>query len=140
MRVVVVGPRERRQRLLAQLAAAAFEVVAEYDTLPEARAAENGADAVLLVPGADRPRAGGGERVDSPAAPGPAGRVEALTRRELEVLELLAEGMPNKAIARRLSISDQTVKFHIASILGKLGASNRTDAVRRAVGRGLLVL
>ena len=65
---------------------------------------------------------------------------EALTPRELEVLGLLAEGLPNKAIARRLDISDQTVKFHVASISGKLGASNRTDAVRRAVRRGLVTL
>ena len=52
----------------------------------------------------------------------------------------LAEGLPNKAIADRLGISDQTVKFHIASIAGKLGAANRTDAVRRAVRRGLITL
>jgi two-component system, NarL family, nitrate/nitrite response regulator NarL len=56
------------------------------------------------------------------------------------VLELLAEGLPNKAIAARLGISDQTVKFHVASITGKLGAANRTDAVRRAVRRGLITL
>ena len=54
--------------------------------------------------------------------------------------ELLAEGLPNKAIAARLGISDQTVKFHVSSICGKLGASNRTAAVRRAVRRGLITL
>ena len=56
------------------------------------------------------------------------------------MLELLAEGLPNKAIASRLGISDQTVKFHVASLSGKLGAANRTDAVRRAVRRGLIAL
>ena len=61
---------------------------------------------------------------------------EPLTGREVQVLELLAEGLPNKAIAARLGISDQTVKFHVSSISGKLGAKNRTDAVRRAVRRG----
>ena len=66
--------------------------------------------------------------------------VEPLTHREIQVLELLAEGLANKAIAGRLGISDQTVKFHVASILGKLGAANRTDAVRRAVRRGLISL
>ena len=65
---------------------------------------------------------------------------EALTARELQVLELIAEGLPNKAIARRLGISDQTVKFHAASIAGKLGAANRTDTVRRAVRQGFLTL
>ena len=65
---------------------------------------------------------------------------EALTPREVQVLELLAEGLPNKAIAARLGISDQTVKFHVSAICGKLGAANRTDAVRRAVRRGLITL
>ena len=65
---------------------------------------------------------------------------EPLTPREVQVLELLAEGLPNKAIAARLGISDQTVKFHVASMSGKLGAANRTDAVRRAVRRGLIAL
>ena len=66
--------------------------------------------------------------------------VEPLTSRETEVLELLAEGLSNKGIAARLGISDQTVKFHVASIGGKLGAANRTDAVRLAVRRGLIAL
>lgn len=66
--------------------------------------------------------------------------VEPLTARERGVLGLLAEGLPNKAIASALGISDQTVKFHVASIAGKLGAVNRTDTVRRAVRRGLIVL
>jgi DNA-binding NarL/FixJ family response regulator len=65
---------------------------------------------------------------------------ESLTAREIQVLELLAEGLSNKAIASHLNISDQTVKFHVASISGKLGAANRTDAVRRAVRRGLITL
>ena len=47
-------------------------------------------------------------------------------------------GLPNKAIAARLRISDQTVKFHVAAILGRLGAVNRTDIVRRALARGLV--
>ena len=68
------------------------------------------------------------------------GPQEPLTPREIQVLELLAEGLPNKAIAARLHISDQTVKFHVSSISGKLGAANRTDAVRRAVRRGLITL
>jgi DNA-binding NarL/FixJ family response regulator len=65
---------------------------------------------------------------------------ETLTARELEVLQLLAEGRTNKEIAARLVISERTVKFHVSAILGKLGADNRTDAVRVAVQRGLVRL
>jgi DNA-binding NarL/FixJ family response regulator len=63
-----------------------------------------------------------------------------LTPRELDVLRLLAEGLPNKAIALRLHISDHTVKFHINAILGKLHAQSRTEAVVRATRSGLLSL
>ncbi len=64
--------------------------------------------------------------------------VESLTARERDVLQLLAEGMANRAIANALGISEHTVKFHLASIFGKLGASTRTDAVRRGLRRGLI--
>ena len=63
-----------------------------------------------------------------------------LTRREQEVLHLVAEGMPNKSIAQQLSISEHTVKFHVNSIMGKLGAQSRTEAVTRATRLGLLLL
>ena len=53
--------------------------------------------------------------------------VESLTTRERDVLQMLARGLGNKEIAVRLKISEHTVKFHVASILGKLGASTRTD-------------
>lgn len=66
--------------------------------------------------------------------------VEALTPRERQVLELVADGLSNKAIAARLGVSDETVKFHLTAIFGKLGASNRTDAVRLALRRGLVPL
>jgi two-component system, NarL family, response regulator YdfI len=65
---------------------------------------------------------------------------EALTPREREVLQMLATGLANKEIAAKLSISDHTVKFHVASILGKLGASTRTEAVTLAIRRGLILL
>jgi len=65
---------------------------------------------------------------------------EALTTREREVLELLSRGLPNKLIARRLQISEHTVKFHVSSIYAKLGATSRTDAVSRGVRRGLITL
>ncbi|HXZ05056.1 MAG TPA: response regulator transcription factor [Ktedonobacteraceae bacterium] len=65
---------------------------------------------------------------------------ESLTAREREVLELLSRGLPNKLIARRLQISEHTVKFHVSSIYAKLGASSRTDAVSRGVRRGFITL
>ena len=127
MRVILVGTPRQRQALRSRLDGGA-DVVAEFDSLAEAQDSAVAADAVLLpvtVPAAAR---------DDLTA------IEPLTPRELEVLELVTEGLSNKAIAERLGISAQTVKFHLASILGKLGASNRTDAVRRAVRLGLVAL
>jgi DNA-binding CsgD family transcriptional regulator len=66
------------------------------------------------------------------------GDVERLTARERDVLELVGFGHSNKTIALRLGISEHTVKFHLASIFGKLGVSNRTEAVRRGVRAGLV--
>lgn len=66
--------------------------------------------------------------------------VEPLTPREREVLELLAQGLPNKQIADRLGISDHTVKFHVNAITNKLGAQSRTEAVVRAARLGLILL
>ena len=63
-----------------------------------------------------------------------------LTPREREVLELLALGLPNKTIGTKLGISEHTVKFHVNSILGKLGAQSRTEAVARATRMGLVFL
>ena len=65
---------------------------------------------------------------------------EALTERELEVLKLLAQGMPNKEIATQLVITERTAKFHVTSIIGKLGARNRTEAVSLAAQKGLITL
>jgi NarL family two-component system response regulator YdfI len=65
---------------------------------------------------------------------------EPLSDRELEVLDLLAEGLSNKLIAQGLSISEHTVKTHVASIFGKLGASSRTEAVSLGIRRGLVML
>ncbi len=151
MRVIVVGTDADRAGMRAKLSAASIEVVAEFATLATAHASDvvlDAIDGVILASErfghidlgnalADRvssrpvARSDAGER-DAPQEP--------LTPREVEVIELLAEGLPNKTIAARLGISDQTVKFHVASIYGKLGAANRTDAVRRAVRRGLITL
>jgi NarL family two-component system response regulator YdfI len=65
---------------------------------------------------------------------------EPLTPRETEVLQMLASGLANKEIAAHLAISEHTVKFHVASILGKLGAGSRTEAVSLGIRRGLVLL
>ena len=127
MRLILIGTPRQRHQLREQLDTAP-DVVAEFESLADAREARIPADAILLSPVTSAPPA------DEAALPEP------LTPREIEVLELVAEGLSNKVIADRLGISDQTVKFHLASVSGKLGASNRTDVVRRAVQRGLITL
>jgi DNA-binding NarL/FixJ family response regulator len=66
--------------------------------------------------------------------------IESLTAREREVLQLTADGLANKQIALRLSISEHTVKFHLSSLYGKLGVASRTEAVKRGLGLGLISL
>ncbi|MFN8595251.1 MAG: response regulator transcription factor [Anaerolineae bacterium] len=66
--------------------------------------------------------------------------IETLTPRELEVLQLIAQGLNNKRIAERLTVNERTVKFHVSTILSKLEVSNRTEAVTSAVTRGLITL
>jgi ATP/maltotriose-dependent transcriptional regulator MalT len=64
--------------------------------------------------------------------------VEALTAREHDVLALVADGLPNRDVARALAISEHTVKFHLASIFGKLAVSTRTEAVQRGLRLGVI--
>jgi len=66
--------------------------------------------------------------------------VEPLTERETQILQLLARGLANKQIAAALGISEHTVKFHVSSIYTKLGATNRTEAVRKGLQQGLVLL
>ncbi|MFL9866600.1 response regulator transcription factor [Paraburkholderia fungorum] len=66
--------------------------------------------------------------------------VETLTAREIEVLTMLAEGLGNKEIARQLAISENTVKFHLSSIFGKLGATSRTEAVMLGMRHGFIMV
>ena len=124
MRLVLVGPSARRQRLRAGLPEH-IEIVGETATLGEARRAFGDVDGYLVA-------------ARAPADDAPL--IEDLTAREVEVLSLVADGLSNKAIGARLGVSDETVKFHLSSIFGKLGASNRTDAVRQALRRGIVPL
>ena len=135
MRVVIVGRPVERDRLRRGLPTEGVSVVGEAATIAEARARAGTVDAYLLAasPSATPAALADGDVEESVF-------IEALTPREVEVLEVLAEGLPNKAIARRLSISDQTVKFHIAAICSKLGVHNRTGAVRVAIQRGIIAV
>lgn len=127
MRVILAGSDAARANLRERVSPDTV-IVGEFSTLAAARRAHVAADGVLVSLGAELT-----ELNDEPYS-------EALTSRESDVIQQLAEGLTNKAIAERLQISDQTVKFHVASLMGKLGATNRTDAVRRAVQRGLITL
>jgi DNA-binding NarL/FixJ family response regulator len=132
MRIILVGGPEQRAHWRRKLAGSGFEVVDEFGSFAEASSSRTAHDAILLPSGAD------GREFDEDSGFQDDGVVQALTARELDVLKLLATGMTNKTIAARLAISDQTVKFHVAEILGKLGAANRTSAVRRALRKGLI--
>jgi DNA-binding NarL/FixJ family response regulator len=113
-----------------------------------AAAAHSAAAGLLTLSGdlADLVRRGllahSGEEADSAGPPAPIadGSPEHLTLREREVLEMMMEGLSNKEIAAHLKISAHTVKFHISSILGKLGASTRTEAAAIGLRRGLITI
>lgn len=107
----------------AGLAALAPETLAALLSPPAANVEE-----LLATPGA-------GSRLP-PAEP----ERDALTPREREVLEMLAEGLSNKEIAWRMNISEHTVKFHLASVFAKLDVSTRTEAVMQGLRRGLLMM
>jgi DNA-binding CsgD family transcriptional regulator len=137
------GPVESRDRFAAILptgtepaliAAAARLAAAGYHIVAGARAAGAGKEE------AHAPGVFGGDH-DPAASDGaePAPPSIHLSPREAEVLALLAEGAPNKVIARRLDISVHTAKFHVAAILVKLGAANRTDAIATAMRQGLVL-
>ncbi|TPL91385.1 helix-turn-helix transcriptional regulator [Mesorhizobium sp. B2-3-10] len=116
-----------------RLAAAGYRVSGEGRSMPDRHEDFDRGDAA----NGDGSHSGlfGEETVDDGAATRPA-----LSPREAEVLALLAEGAPNKVIARRLNISVHTAKFHVAAILIKLGAANRTDAIAIAMRQGLVLV
>jgi two-component system, NarL family, nitrate/nitrite response regulator NarL len=125
--VVLTDERSARDALRAGAraglpsAATPSQIVAAIYAAAAGLAAIPAADMALLVPSAE---------VMPPAEP--------LTPREMDVLEMLAEGLSNKMIAYRLKISGHTAKFHVNAILAKLGAGTRTEAVTRGIRLGLI--
>jgi len=96
---------------------------------------------IVLVAEAEQADVVVSERVIATAAPATVPREgAALTPRELDVLRLVAQGLGNKEIAAELDLSAHTVKYHLASVLAKLGARSRTEAVSRGIRTGLLPL
>ena len=96
---------------------------------------------IVLVAGAEEADVVVSERVIATAAPATVPREgTALTPRELDVLRLVAQGLGNKEIAAELDLSAHTVKYHLASVLTKLGVRSRTEAVSRGIRTGLLPL
>jgi DNA-binding NarL/FixJ family response regulator len=128
LRIILIGPPDARARLRARLPDS-IDVVGEAASAAASQALQREMAVDALLTSTTAQPLLDEDPIDEP-----------LTPRELEVLALMAEGLSNKRIAGRLSISDQTVKFHVASIGGKLNALNRTDAVRRGLRRGLIAL
>ena len=118
MRVLLVGPARARDTLRALLLDSAVDVAGEFATADEARLSGIEADAILtpLSPAERAPRSAPRETLEEP-----------LTGRELQVLALLAEGLPNKAIAAHLHLSVRTVESHVRHVLTKAGLNNRTQ-------------
>jgi DNA-binding NarL/FixJ family response regulator len=119
---------------LAALRAGAAGVLARQSDAAEILAAIDAVRAGLLVLDPSVREA------PVPIAAGGAALAEPLTDREQQVLTLLARGLSNRRVAERLAISDNTVKAHVAAILGKLGATTRTEAVTLAIRLGLVML
>jgi DNA-binding NarL/FixJ family response regulator len=135
--VVVLSDDEAIAETLRSLPLRGWAVLPTYATAPELRAAVLAAAhgmvalpsaiAALLIaaPSTSRP-------IEAPRNP--------LTPRELEVLELVSQGLPSKLIAHALGVSESTVKYHLSSIYAKLGVASRTEAVSRAARLGLITL
>jgi len=121
-RVTVVSADPRLARLVADRLGASGDLEVEVVPSPHDGAPRVDGTASVIVDGAD------------------ASTGNVLTPRETQVLGLLADGLANKQIAGMLGISDHTVKFHVESIMRRLGAANRAEAVRQGIRRGMLGL
>jgi DNA-binding NarL/FixJ family response regulator len=143
LRVFLLGTSdEQLMTLRAQLQEkAALEIVGqalEADVRAGTAVIPQGIDALLMPPAAVTRRPIAAARPGRGPQPADEPLLEQLTPREREVLALVADGLPNREIAHELEISEHTVKFHLASVFGKLGVSSRTEAVRRGLQLGLI--
>jgi DNA-binding NarL/FixJ family response regulator len=145
-----VGPRHAspEARLIAAVARIAGERGLAYGLLRRDASEEEivaavratGSGLIALDPALAALLLAPAERMPAPAVEDIEEEIDPLTARELEVLQLLAQGLPNKLIAHSLGISEHTAKFHVSAILMKLGAASRTEAATTAARRGLLIL
>jgi NarL family two-component system response regulator YdfI len=127
-------------RALLPRAAAGAEIVAAVEAASVGLFAFDGEELDALLSSAPAGVETPGAQLDEGRPSGVESELEALTPREREVLDMLAEGLSNKEIAWRMNISEHTVKFHVASVFAKLGVSTRTEAVTLGIRRGLVML
>jgi ATP/maltotriose-dependent transcriptional regulator MalT len=131
MNVVVVGRDfSRRQNLIHRVEEAGWTVRADVPTEAALSPEDLDGVAAVLIDARDVPTV----RVET------SDLVEPLTTREVEVLEQMAAGLSNRQIGHALAISEHTVKFHVSAILGKLGVSSRSAAIRHGLRQGLVTL
>jgi ATP/maltotriose-dependent transcriptional regulator MalT len=123
----------RRQTLIQRVEEAGWTVRADVPTEAVLSSEDLDGVAVVLIDARDV-QATSNRADDSPDL------IEPLTSRELEVLEQMAAGLSNRQIAHALGISEHTVKFHVSAILGKLGVSSRSAAIRHGMRQGLVTL
>ena len=135
LRVVVIGGRDDPEVVDAVLAAGAAAFVVKTASASELRSAVRQvfSTSIYLPQGAREV-----ERPAEPLASAVGAQVEILTRREMEILRLAAEGHSNAELARRLWVTEQTIKFHLSNIYRKLDVGNRTEATSWAAAHGLL--
>jgi DNA-binding CsgD family transcriptional regulator len=131
--VVVARDHARRRALIQQIEDAGWTVRADVPT--EAALSPEDLDGVAAIVIDARDATTTSTRVDEGTD-----FVESLTTREREVLEQMAAGLSNRQIADVLGISEHTVKFHVSAILGKLGVSSRSAAIRHGLRQGLVTL
>jgi DNA-binding NarL/FixJ family response regulator len=112
-------------RAVLPSSASPAEILAAVEAAAAGLAAIDPQELEALLAGSGRPHPGG---------------TQALTPREVEVLRMMAEGAANKTIAWKLAISEHTVKFHVASIMSKLNAASRTEAVMTGIRQGLVLI